>query len=477
MTQDRILKTLVQENRPSGSAMHGLRSPGILGRVPVLGLVLFLSGGLIFGLLAYNLGANPSLSQWDMAVASTFRAAQVKAPWPWMEDLLFGLFIGKEVAVLIGTVLAVYFLHKRFWRELAMVLAGLGGGGLIWYLLSHYFDRPRPEDHLEVLQLSGPSFPSAPALIAILCFGLLAYLLVARLPSLFWKWFSGVMCTLAIAMVALSSLFFGTHYPTDVIAGNALGLAWAGFAYTLVERIFQPGTRVSEEVSQRAITLEGLRTPGFFGTRPLVGITLILLCSLSLVALGYGVLANGALVQLDMSVYQALLAQARGASPLVNDLMLFGFFVGKQAVQVIVATLSLYFLYQRSWRELVMLQASTQGGGFIWNFLIDFFARPRPPEQLGLATSAIPSFPSGHALGTIICYGFLAYLLVPRMPSRFWKWALGIFILAIVLFEGFSRMFHGNHYLTDVLAAYVLGIGWMVLVCTTIELILFRRKD
>jgi undecaprenyl-diphosphatase len=50
-------------------------------------------------------------------------------------------------------------------------------------------------------------------------------------------------------------------------------------------------------------------------------------------------------------------------------------------------------------------------------------------------------------------------------------------MLGIVLFEGFSRIFHGNHYLTDVLAGYALGIAWVALVCTTIESILSRRQN
>jgi membrane-associated phospholipid phosphatase len=77
----------------------------------------------------------------------------------------------------------------------------------------------------------------------------------------------------------------------------------------------------------------------------------------------------------------------------------------------------------------------------------------------------------------VICYGFLAYLLVPRMPSRFWKWILSIGLLLLVLFEGFSRIFHGNHYLTDVLAAYALGIAWLVLVCMILESIFVKRGE
>jgi len=186
---------------------------------------MFLLGSLTFGVLAYNLRTNEAFLQWDMTIAKTFRAAQTNAPWSLMENILFGCFVGKEVVIVIGTILEIYFLHKHFWRELAMVLIGLGGGGLIWYFLSRYFDRPRPANHLDVLLLSGPSFPSGPALMAVLCYGLLAYLLVPKMPSRFWKWFVAIMLMLAIVIIALSSLLFGTHYVTDVIAGYALGLA------------------------------------------------------------------------------------------------------------------------------------------------------------------------------------------------------------------------------------------------------------
>jgi membrane-associated phospholipid phosphatase len=456
---------------------QGLRSPGLLAKWPIIGLTMFLFGGIIFGVLAYNLKTNEAFLQWDMTIAKTFRDAQINAPWSWMENILFGCFVGKEVVILIGTILAIYFLHKHFWRELAMVLIGLGGGGLIWYFISSYFDRPRPADHLDVLLLSGPSFPSGPALMAVLCYGLLAYLLIPKMSSHFWKWLVAIMSTLAIGIVALSSLLFGTHYFTDVIAGYALGLAWAGLVYTLVERIFRKGTVGNQESSQNAAAFQGLRAPGLFKKKPIMGFILVLLGSLSFAALGYNLLAHGPLAQLDMSVYKVLIAQARAAPPSVNDVMLFGFFVGKQVVQLVVTILSIYFLYQRYWREFGMVQLGSVGGGLIWNFFIGYFSRPRPPEQMGLVIKTLPSFPSGHAVGTMICFGFLAYLLVPKMPSLFWKWTLIAATVLIMLFEGFSRIFQGSHYLTDVLAGFALGLAWAVLVYTLIETIFIRDKD
>ncbi|MFT3894681.1 MAG: phosphatase PAP2 family protein [Anaerolineales bacterium] len=322
---------------------------------------------------------------------------------------------------------------------------------------------------------SGPSFPSGPAVLAVLCYGLLAYVLIPNLQSPFWRWVIAFLSASAVIVTGLSSLLFGTHYFIDVIAGYALGLAWTGFVYTLAEKIFQ--NRLSaEQIKWHPISLSGLRLLVFFKKRPLLGLVLILFSALILALLGYNILTEGPLTQLDMIVYKGLLAQAKAASPVLNDIMLFGFFVGKQSVQLIVMLLSLYFLYQRYWLELLTIQVSAQGGGILWNFLIGYFSRPRPSEQLAFVTNTIPSFPSGHTLGAMICYGFLAYLLIPKMPSFFWKWFLSFFLLAILLFEGFTRMFHGNHYLTDVLAGYALGIFWLVLVCTLMENIFVQEQ-
>lgn len=392
-----------------------------------------------------------------------------------MENMLFGTFLGREVVFLIGTILAFYFVHKRFWRELALVVIGLAGGASLGYVLSLQIDRPRPTDHLDVLIPAGPSFPSIPALLAILCYGLLAYLLIPHLSSRIGKWLVLLVCILAIVMVALSSLLFGTHYASDVIAGLVLGLAWAGLVFPLVERNFPLDRALgkSEHLS-KVRTRQGLQVPGLFKRRLVPGLILIFLSSLLFAAVTYNILAQGPLVQLDQTVYKDLFATARAAPPVVQDLMLFGFFIGKQAVQLIVLSLSLYFLWQRDWLALAILQISTQGGGLIKNFVMDHVSRPRPPEQMGLVITTLSSFPSGHTLGTMIGYGFLAYLLVPKMPSVFWKWMLSAGFLLLMLFEGLSRIFFGNHYLTDVLAGYLLGIAWLVFVCMLMENIFMR---
>jgi undecaprenyl-diphosphatase len=62
------------------------------------------------------------------------------------------------------------------------------------------------------------------------------------------------------------------------------------------------------------------------------------------------------------------------------------------------------------------------------------------------------------------------------MPSRFWKWTVALVALSLMLFDGYSRIFQGGHYLTDVLAGYALGLAWAALVYTLIERVFMKRK-
>ena len=466
-----------QKNTRNRNVLRDLRSPGWLARRPLVGLILFLSGVIIFSVLAYAVKPDGPLAQWDLSTSKSLRADALNIPDSLIEYLLFGFFLGKEMVITIGLILTAYFLYKRFWRELAMVWIGLGGGALLSYLFNQYFDRPRPSTPFDALPLSDPAFPSALAMLAVLCYGLLAYLLIPKMPSRFWKWFLGIMLAIVILFVGFSGVLLGVHYVTDTIAGYALGLAWAGLVYTLLERSFSQGTIESGEPSARRSAFEGLRAPGLFKRRPIVGILMVLLGGLLFGGLSYNLISQGPLIQVDNSVHNQFLSEARAAPPTVNEIMLFGFFLGKEVVQVIVTVLTIYFLYKRFWRELAMLWISSAAGSFLWNFIITYFNRPRPAEQTGLPIRGIPSFPSGHAMSALICYGFLAYLLIPKMPTRAWKWAVGLGALFIVLFDGFSRVFQGNHYLTDVVAGYALGIAWAGLVYLLIEKIFIKKEE
>ena len=234
MAKSRSITSHIQPNQSDGKS---LRSPGWLAKWPLIGILMFVVGSLIFGALAYNVDTNGPLLQWDQPLTKTLHTEAENTPARINEYFIFGFFVGKELIQVIAAILILYFLHKRYWRELAMVLIGFGGGGLIWYSLSRYFDRVRPSAQIGIV-VHDPSFPSGHTLTSVVCYGLLAYMLVPIMPSRFWKWFVVVMSVLIMAFVGFGRLFLGGHYLTDIVAGYALGIAWAGLVYTLLERYF-----------------------------------------------------------------------------------------------------------------------------------------------------------------------------------------------------------------------------------------------
>jgi undecaprenyl-diphosphatase len=194
-------------------------------------------GGLLFGAIAYNVSTEGPLLKWDMPLARQMHTDAVKQPDRMIEILIFGFFVGKELLQVVVIILSLYFLHKRFWPELAMLLIGAGGGALIWYYLTGVFDRVRPANQIGIV-VTDPSFPSGHVISAVICYGLLAYLFIPRMPSLFWKWVVAIAAILTMAFIGFSRVYLGGHYLTDIIAGYALGLAWAGLVFTLTESLF-----------------------------------------------------------------------------------------------------------------------------------------------------------------------------------------------------------------------------------------------
>jgi membrane-associated phospholipid phosphatase len=212
-----------------------LRARGWLAGHPVVGLLLIAFGAAVLGVLGYQLRTNGPMVQWDVQLAAQLHSMALKTPAPILEDMTFGFFLGKQDLQLLGAVLVVYFLYKRYWPELAMVVIGWMGGSLIWSWIIQYFNRPRPAEQVGIPVHSIPSFPSGHTMFAALALGLLAYLLVPTMPSLFWKWAAALAAILTMLFIGFSRLLEGGHYLSDVIAGYALGIAWGALVYTLLE--------------------------------------------------------------------------------------------------------------------------------------------------------------------------------------------------------------------------------------------------
>jgi membrane-associated phospholipid phosphatase len=210
------------------------RSPGWLVRHPLVAVLMVILGGLLFGFMAFQLKTNGPLIRNDIALANQLHKIAVSTETLTNETMTFGFFLGKEDLEILGVVLGIYFIYKKLWPELGMLIIGWSGGTAIWFFLTRYFDRTRPATQMGI-PVHAPSFPSGHTMQAVLCLGLVAYFLIPRMPSTFWKWVIAVAAILGMLFIGFSRLFQDGHYLTDLLAGYGLGLAWAGLVYTVLE--------------------------------------------------------------------------------------------------------------------------------------------------------------------------------------------------------------------------------------------------
>jgi len=116
------------------------------------------------------------------------------------------------------------------------------------------------------------------------------------------------------------------------------------------------------------------------------------------------------------------------------------------------------------------------GGEGLNQILKHLFARSRPEAFFGYTLPSSYSFPSGHAVVSCCFYGALAAILTRRMESGAKKlaiWAVAALMAALI---GFSRIYLGVHYPSDVLAGYAAAIVWVSAVRAGYGFWLRRRR-
>lgn len=145
-------------------------------------------------------------------------------------------------------------------------------------------------------------------------------------------------------------------------------------------------------------------------------------------------------------------------------------------VTVASSLIAIVLLWKRWWYRLLALVLVFPCGMVLTSLLKIAFHRSRPSFAGSTAIFQSYSFPSGHTMSAMLLYGMLAVLGVIALDS--WRWRVGIVIGAciMVLLIGFSRMYLGAHYLSDVLAAMAFGLAWLALCLTAVNTLRRYRK-
>jgi membrane-associated phospholipid phosphatase len=164
------------------------------------------------------------------------------------------------------------------------------------------------------------------------------------------------------------------------------------------------------------------------------------------------------------------------ANPTLDNVMIAITQLGNPLVVIPVATMTLAILgWSRQRSPALMFSIACLGGAILNTGLKLVFTKPRPQLWHQLIVETTYSYPSGHALGSMVLYGMIAYLLAqkyPKLTSIIYIVAAGL-ILTICL----SRLYLGVHWPTDIMAGLGIGLLWLVICITMLKLQNLREKS
>lgn len=116
----------------------------------------------------------------------------------------------------------------------------------------------------------------------------------------------------------------------------------------------------------------------------------------------------------------------------------------------------LLFVWYRDWMPAVFFGGGVLLSHFLNQGIKHVITRERPSISVSLNAEGY-SFPSGHAMISMVCYGLLAYFISRKLKERSAIVAVQIFFSVLILLIGISRYVINVHYLTDVLAGFFFG--------------------
>jgi undecaprenyl-diphosphatase len=180
---------------------------------------------------------------------------------------------------------------------------------------------------------------------------------------------------------------------------------------------------------------------------------------------------NSALQKIDTSIHDWSIRER--TSPATTFFTIMTIIGGPLGLAVLLTIIGIILAIRRRWRWLVYL-AVTAGGGALLNLeLKRYFARARPDVAAMLRRANGYSFPSGHAMGSAVAFGALAYLAFRAIRSWPSKAAVIAFLYTLLAAVALSRVYLGVHWISDVLGGVTAGTVWVT--TTTVAYETLRR--
>jgi membrane-associated phospholipid phosphatase len=168
---------------------------------------------------------------------------------------------------------------------------------------------------------------------------------------------------------------------------------------------------------------------------------------------------NAALQKIDGSIHDwAVSERTSGATMFFTAMTMIGSPIG---LAILLSIIGIILLIRRRWSWVIYLAVTFAGGWLLDLELKRYFARARPVAAEMLRRANGYSFPSGHALGSAVAFGALAYLAFRAIRSWPAKTAVIAFLYTLVASVALSRVYLGVHWISDVLAGVTVGTVWV----------------
>lgn len=183
--------------------------------------------------LAVAQGSTQSFDAWVLrALRDPLNPGQPLGP-PWLQETARDLTAVGSNSVLGGLTLATAGLLARVnrLREAKLLLAAFFGALILEGAVKHWYGRPRPDLVPPVTRVFTTSFPSSHATLSAVVYLTLALLLARTFADRQVRHYAVMVTTCLIAAIGISRMYLGVHWPTDVLAGWALGTGWVGLCW------------------------------------------------------------------------------------------------------------------------------------------------------------------------------------------------------------------------------------------------------
>jgi undecaprenyl-diphosphatase len=301
--------------------------------------------------------------------------------------------------------------------------------------------------------------------------GALGYAFGRNLPAVErWIAQAGAMAVLLLALVVALPFLGGW------IIGNRraiLGAVTRTLDHVGITRALQAIARRFPRSS--AFLGRRFSTAEYLGLHLTIGLLLSLAALWVFAGIAEDVIHHDPITQFDIELANAL--HSYNSSAVLSTALALTLAGSPMVIVPLALVVGAILIQRRQWIFLWGWLSALAGGAALDAALKMLFQRPRPVWEDPWAVAQGWSFPSGHAMGSLLTYGMIAYLAVATRP----QWSLRIAVIGgmslLILLIGLTRLYLGVHYFSDVMGGYAAGAVWLTSCISACEVARRRSRS